>query len=290
MKTIIKLTTACFLTTAACLWQGCSTHSHSQPAPSAAPISSTNLLSDFNSRASYAVGMVTGERWKQQGIDLNNDLYFRGLEDAQAGTNMLMTDQEMRAVLNQFQHTLFARQQEKQSELGKKNKAEGEAFLAANKNNSGVVTLPDGLQYKILTDGTGEMPGPDDTVTVNYRGTFIDGKEFDSSARAGHPAQFRVGGVIRGWTEALTQMKAGSKWQLFIPAELAYGERGNRSIPPDTTLIFEVELLSVEHPKPVTSDIIKVPSADEIKNGAKIEVIKPEDAQKLQNQATNAAN
>jgi FKBP-type peptidyl-prolyl cis-trans isomerase FklB len=290
MKTIIKLTTACFLTTAACLWQGCATHSQSQPAANAAGTSSTNLLSDFNSRASYAIGMITGERWKQQGIDLNNDLYFRGLEDAQAGTNMLMTDQEMRAVLTQFQHTLYAKQQQKQAELGKKNKVEGEAFLANNGKNPGVVTLPDGLQYKILTDGTGEIPGPDDTVTVNYRGTFIDGKEFDSSARTGHPEQFRVGGVIHGWTEALTHMKTGSKWQLFVPAELAYGERGNRSIPPDTTLIFEVELLSIEHPKPVTSDIIKVPSADEIKNGAKIEVIKPEDAQKLQNQATNASN
>jgi FKBP-type peptidyl-prolyl cis-trans isomerase FklB len=288
MKTIIKLTTACFLATAACLLQGCSTHS--QPLPNAAGISSTNLLSDFNSRASYAVGMMTGERWKQQGIELNNDVYFRGLEDAQAGTNMLMTEQEVHAVLNQFQQMLFAKQQKMHAELGEKNKAEGEAFLATNKNNSGVVTLPDGLQYKILTNGSGEMPGPGDTVTVNYRGTFIDGKEFDSSARAGRHAQFRVGGgVIRGWTEALTHMKAGSKWQLFIPAELAYGEQGNRAIPPNATLIFEVELLSIEHPKPVTSNIIEVPSADEIKSGAKIEVIKPEDVEKLQNQATNAA-
>jgi FKBP-type peptidyl-prolyl cis-trans isomerase FklB len=289
MKTIIKLTTACFLTTAACLLQGCSTHS--QPLPNAAGMSSTNLLSDFNSRASYAVGMMTGERWKQQGIEVNNELYFRGLEDAQAGTNVLMTDQEMRAALNQFQQQLFAKQQKMHAELGEKNKAEGEAFLATNKNNSGVVTLPDGLQYKILTGGNGEIPGPGDTVTVNYRGTFIDGKEFDSSARAGHPAQFRVGGgVIRGWTEALTHMKVGSKWRLFIPAELAYGTQGNRVIPPSATLIFEVELLSIDHPKPVTSNIIKVPSADEMKNGAKVEVIKPEDVEKLQNQATNAAN
>jgi hypothetical protein len=120
---------------------------------------------------------------------------------------------------------------------------------------------------------------------VNYRGTFIDGKEFDSSAKAGHPVQFAVGNVIRGWTEALMQMKAGSKWQLFVPSELAYGERGRPGIPPSSVLIFEIELISTEAPPPpapLTSDIIKVPSQDEMKKGAKIEVIKPEDAAKYQ--------
>jgi hypothetical protein len=124
-----------------------------------------------------------------------------------------------------------------------------------------------------------------ENVTVNYRGTFIDGKEFDSSAKAGHPGQFTVGNVIRGWTEALMQMKAGSKWQLFVPSELAYGERGRPGIPPSSVLIFEIELISTEAPPPpapLTSDIIKVPSAEEMKKGAKIEVIKPEDAAKLQ--------
>jgi FKBP-type peptidyl-prolyl cis-trans isomerase FklB len=287
MKTIIKLMTACFLTTAACLLQGCLTHSQSPS--NAASQSGTNLLSDTKSRVSYAVGMMTGERWKQQGIELNDGLYIRGLQDGEAGTNMLMTEQEMAAALSQYQQTLFAKQQKMRAELGEKNKVEGEAFLATNKNNPGVVTLPDGLQYTILTDGNGEIPGLGDTVTVNFRGTFIDGKEFDSSARTGHPAQLRVGGLIRGWSEALTHMKAGSKWRLFIPADLAYGERGSRTIPPDATLIFEIELLSIDHPKPVTSNIIKVPSADELKNGAKIEIINPEDAEKLQNQATNAA-
>ena len=135
-------------------------------------------------------------------------------------------------------------------ELAAKNKAEGEAFLATNKNNPGVVTLPDGLQYKVITNGTGAMPDANDTVTVNYRGTLLDGTEFDSSYKHGQPAKFPVSGVIPGWTEALMKMKAGSKWQLFIPSELAYGERGRPGIPPNSVLIFEVELLSMESPPP----------------------------------------
>jgi len=252
-----------------------------------------NVLSDAQSRASYAVGMMMGERWKQQGIDLNDDVFLRGLKDAEAGTNTLMTEKEMSDTLNQFQQEMFAKQKQMRAELGEKNKAEGAAFLATNKNNPDVIALPDGLQYKILTSGSGKTPAPDDTVTVNYRGTFIDGKEFDSSAKAGHPAQFQANHVIPGWTEALTKMKTGSKWELFIPSSLAYGEQGGRSIPPNATLIFEVELLDVKAsppvvpPAPLTSDIIKVPSADEMKKGAKIEVIKPEDAQKLENQQSN---
>ncbi len=252
-----------------------------------------NILGDTQSRSSYAIGMMMGERWKQQGIDVNDEVFLRGLQDGEAGTNTLMTEKEMGDTLNQFQQTLMAKQKKMRAELGEKNKAEGSAFLAANKNNPGVVTLPDGLQYKVLTDGTGKTPVPDDTVTVNYRGTFIDGKEFDSSAKAGHPVQFPANHVIPGWTEALTKMKVGSKWELFIPSALAYGEQGNRAIPPNATLIFEVELLDVKTsppvapPAPLTSDIIKVPSADEMKKGAKIEVIKPEDAPKLENQQTN---
>jgi FKBP-type peptidyl-prolyl cis-trans isomerase len=173
-----------------------------------------------------------------------------------------------------------------------KNKAEGEAFLATNKDNPGVVALPDGLQYKVITGGTGAVPTVADTVTVNYSGKLLDGTEFDSSYKRGQPASFPVTGVIHGWTEALTQMKAGSKWQLFIPPDLAYGPQGRPGIPPNAVLIFEVELLSTQTPPsatpappsapPLTSDIIKVPSADEMKKGAKIEVIKPEDAQQMQ--------
>jgi FKBP-type peptidyl-prolyl cis-trans isomerase len=257
-------------------------------APAAQTPSGTNVFSSENARDSYALGMMFGSRWKQQEIDVDYDWMVRGLKDAQAGGPTLLTEQEMGNALNQFQKDSSAKQEKKRQELAEKNKKDGEAFLAENKTKPGVVTLPDGLQYKVITNGSGATPVQNDMVTVNYRGTFIDGKEFDSSAKAGHPAQFSVGNVIRGWTEALMQMKAGSKWQLFVPSELAYGERGrpgNPGIPPSSVLIFEVELISAEPPPPpapLTSDIIKVPSQEEMKKGAKIEVIKPEDAAKYQ--------
>ncbi|HWQ91484.1 MAG TPA: FKBP-type peptidyl-prolyl cis-trans isomerase, partial [Clostridia bacterium] len=150
------------------------------------------------------------------------------------------------------------------------------------------------FQYKVITPGTGPTPGSNDTVTVNYRGTLIDGKEFDSSAKRGQPAKFQANRVIRGWAEALQMMPAGSKWELYIPAPLAYGEFGSGPlIKPGATLIFEVELLSTEAPKPpappqpLTSDIIKVPSAEEMKKGAKVEVLKPEDVERELKAATN---
>jgi FKBP-type peptidyl-prolyl cis-trans isomerase len=265
--------------------------------PAAVPLfaDDTNVLTDEKARASYAIGMMLGHNWQQQGIDVDLNLVMRGLKDAQSGGATLLTPQEMQTTLAGYQKTLAAKQQEMQKELAVKNKAEGEAFLATNKDQPGVVTLPDGLQYKIITDGSGPMPASNDTVSVNYRGTFIDGTEFDGSERVGHPIQFQANRVIPGWTEALTHMKAGSKWRLFIPSELAYGQMGRPPrIPPNATLIFDVELLSVVPPatpppapvtqnsQPLTSDIIKVPSAEEMKKGAKIEVIKPEDAEKMQ--------
>ena len=256
----------------------------SQPLAAQTP-AGTNVFSDEKSRSSYAIGMMFGSRWKQQEIDVDYEWLVRGLKDAQAGGPTLMTEQEMGSALNQFQKDISAKQEKKRQEMAEKNKKDGEAFLAENKTKPGVVTLPDGLQYIIITNGSGATPLMNDNVTVNYRGTFIDGKEFDSSAKAGHPVQFAVGNVIRGWTEALMQMKAGSKWQLFVPSELAYGERGRPGIPPSSVLIFEIELISTEAPPPpapLTSDIIKVPSQDEMKKGAKIEVIKPEDAAKYQ--------
>ena len=252
----------------------------------------TNVLNDERSKASYAVGMMLGHNWQQQGVDVDLGLVLRGLKDAQAGGPTLMTQQEMQNTLKAFQQTLTAKRQKMQQELAAKNKAEGMAFLATNKNGPGVITLPDGLQYKVITEGSGAIPTPDAIVKVNYRGTFLDGTEFDSSAKAGHPIQLQANHVIHGWTEALAQMKVGSKWQLFIPSELAYGEQGNRAIPPNSTLIFEVELLDTQAAPtspgpsaPLTSDIIKVPSAEEMKKGAKIETIKPEDVQKMQSQS-----
>jgi FKBP-type peptidyl-prolyl cis-trans isomerase FklB len=249
----------------------------------------TNAFTDDKSRASYAIGMMFGERWKQQGIEVDPDWVARGLQDAQNG-KLLLTEQEMRETLNSYS-------QKSQAQLAQKNEKAGEAFLAENKAKPGVQVLPDGLQYKVLTEGDGAMPEPNDIVTVNYRGTLIDGTEFDSSYKRGQPAKFPVGGVIRGWTEALEHMKAGSKWQLFIPADLAYGERGRPpQIPPDAALIFEVELLSVEHPTPppqaqahpanppLTSDIIAVPSAEEMKKGKKPYTIKANELPQLQQQ------
>ena len=251
----------------------------------------TNGFSNDKSRNSYAIGMMFGSRFKQQELDVDYDWMVRGLKDVQAGGSTLMTEQEMAGTLNQFQKDNAVKQEKKRREIAEKNKQDGEAFLAENKTKPGVVTLPDGLQYKIITNGTGATPVMNDTVVVNYRGTSIDGREFDSSANAGHPVQLTVGNVIPGWTEALMRMKAGSKWQLFVPSELAYGERGRPGIQPNSVLIFEVELVSTEHPSsvaapglaaPITSDIIKVPSQEEMKKGAKIEIIKNEDAAQRQ--------
>jgi FKBP-type peptidyl-prolyl cis-trans isomerase FklB len=257
----------------------------------------TNVFKSDKEKVGYAVGVNLGTTWKRQDIDLDFDQLLRGLKDATSGSPML-TEPEVREVLTKFQQEMMAKQQEKRRLEGEKNKQEGEKFLAENKTKPGVITLTNGLQYKVLTDGTGDIPKPEDTVTVNYRGTFIDGNEFDSSAKAGRPYTTRVtGGVIRGWTEALTRMKVGSKWQLFIPPDLAYGEMGRGSIPPNTALLFEVELISIQPPPPpvqstpLTSDIIKVPSLEEMKKGAKIETIKAEDVEKLvkeQQKQTNA--
>src|SRR6185503_17227420 len=178
----------------------------------------TNVLSDEKSRVSYAIGMMLGHNWKQQGLEVDPDIAARAIKDVQSGGTTLLTQEQMQQVLTTFQKEFAAKQQQKRAEEGIKNKAAGEAFLAANKNNPGVESLPDGLQYQVITNGTGPLPTPSDTVTVNYRGTLIDGTEFDSSYKRGQPAQFPVGGVIHGWTEALEKMPVGSKWKLFIPA------------------------------------------------------------------------
>jgi FKBP-type peptidyl-prolyl cis-trans isomerase FklB len=193
-------------------------------------------------KLSYAIGMQVGGTISRQGIEVDPNVLLEGLKDAMAG-KPIMTDEDVRATMMQLQSDMLA----KQKQAGEANKKEGEAFLAANKGKEGVITLPSGLQYKVLKEGTGPKPAASDTVLCNYRGTLINGKEFDSSYKRGEPAKFPVNGVIKGWTEALQLMPVGSKWQLFIPAELAYGERGaGADIAPNSTLIFEVELLSIE--------------------------------------------
>jgi FKBP-type peptidyl-prolyl cis-trans isomerase FklB len=261
----------------------------------------SSVLSDDKARVSYAIGLNIGHNFKQQNLDVDSDLVGRAIKDVVAGNPELMTEAEVKETLTAFQKEFRAKQQARMAQLAITNKADGEAFLATNKNQPGVITLADGLQYLVLTNGSGATPAATDKVTVNYRGTLLDGTEFDSSYKRGEPASFPVGGVIPGWTEALQKMSVGSKWKLFIPAGLAYGEKGQRGIPPNSLLIFEVELISIAPAtpaapapvavpaQPLTSDIIKVPSAEEMKKGAKIEVIKPEDAAKAQSAAQPAA-
>jgi FKBP-type peptidyl-prolyl cis-trans isomerase len=203
-------------------------------------------------KASYALGMKIGGDLKRQGVGAAIDpaLAARGFRDALSGNKALITEDEERAALTQLQTDVRGKQEAKAHEAGAANRKTGEAFLAANKGKEGVVTLPSGLQYKILTEGKGPKPTAEDTVSCNYKGTLISGKEFDSSYKRGQPASFAVNGVIKGWTEALQLMPVGSKWQLFVPADLAYGDRGaGGDIGPGETLIFEVELLSIQEQK-----------------------------------------
>jgi FKBP-type peptidyl-prolyl cis-trans isomerase FklB len=188
---------------------------------------------------SYSIGLDIGKNLKKQSFDIEPAILTQGIKDYQGGGKTMLTEEQAREVIMNFQKKAMA-------EATEKNKKEGDAFLAENKKKEGVITLPSGLQYKVLTTGTGNKPKAAETVSVNYRGTLIDGTEFDNSYKRGQPATFPVGGVIKGWTEGLQLMPVGSKWQLFIPSDLAYGERGaGQVIPPNATLIFEVELLSI---------------------------------------------
>ena len=204
-------------------------------------------LKDQKDKESYSLGYQFGQSLKSQGVDINLDIYGSGIKDAFGGKEPQMSQEEIRATLTSLQQRLMAAQQKELKEKAAKNLEEGKKFLVENQKKGGIKTLPSGLQYKVLTEGSGKMPKAEDTVTVNYKGTLIDGTEFDSSYKRGQPATFQVKGVIKGWTEALQLMKQGAKWQLFIPPDLAYGDRGaGRDIGPNATLIFEVELISVK--------------------------------------------
>jgi len=196
---------------------------------------------------SYALGMNLGQSLHKQSVDVDPDILLHGMKDALAEGKTLLTEDEARSVLVAAQTELRKKMQEKAAAESAANKKQGEEYLAANKSKDGVVALPSGLQYKILQEGTGPKPTATDSVVCNYKGTLIDGTEFDSSYKSGKPATFPVTGVIKGWTEALQLMPVGSKWQLFVPSNLAYGERqAGPQITPNSTLIFEVELLSIE--------------------------------------------
>ena len=201
-------------------------------------------------KASYAIGMNIGRSMKKDSVDIDADVLARGLKDALTDKKLLLTDEEAQAALTELKNEVQKHQQETFQVAVEKNKKEGDAFLAANKAKAGVTTLPSGLQYKIIQEGTGPKPTVTDTVECNYKGTLIDGTEFDSSYKRGQSAKFPVNQVIKGWTEALQLMPVGSKWQLFVPPSLGYGERGTGGpIGPNATLIFEIELISIQEKK-----------------------------------------
>ncbi len=203
-------------------------------------------LSTLKDSVSYSIGMDIGKNLKNQSVEVVPEILANGIKDILDSNKTVLTEEQSQAVMMELQKQLMAKHEEKMNIQKEKNKADGEAFLAENKKKEGVVTLPSGLQYKILTAGTGKKPKDNETVTVNYVGTLIDGTEFDSSIKRGQPASFPVHGVIKGWIEALQLMPVGSKWQLFVPSDLGYGEQGAGGvIGPNATLIFEIELLSI---------------------------------------------
>jgi FKBP-type peptidyl-prolyl cis-trans isomerase FklB len=203
-------------------------------------------LKDTKDKESYSLGYQFGQHLKTQRADIDLELYVSGIRDALSGTTPQLSQDEIRATVAEFQKRLSLARQKEFKETADRNLVAGKAFLEENTKKDGVVTLPSGLQYKVLAEGSGKTPKATDSVTVHYRGSLVDGTEFDSSYKRGQPATFQVGKVVRGWTEALQLMKEGAKWQLFVPSTLAYGERGSGRIPPNSTLIFEVELLAVK--------------------------------------------
>jgi FKBP-type peptidyl-prolyl cis-trans isomerase len=269
-------------------------------APATRAADNTAAFKDDREKASYGVGLYFGNQIKSGNLDLDLEVVNQAMKDVLAGSEPKLNQQQAHEAIMSYQKAL-------QMKLAEKNRKAGEAFLAANKTKPGVkthvVTFPNEttaeLQYKVITEGTGPIPTSNEVVNVNYRGTLIDGKEFDSSAKhGGKPGKFPVRGVVPGWTAALEMMPVGSKWEVYIPSALAYGDNPQRGIEPGSTLIFEMELVSIESPQPppaaatsrepLTSDIIKVPSAEELKKGAKIEVIKAEDAAKQLQQQTSS--
>ena len=215
-------------------------------APAPAPTFKTQ-----KEKTSYAIGMEMGKGVKSQGIDVDPSIVLQGLKDALSDAKPQMSEEELRQVITALQQEIRQKQMQIQEAAAAENKTKGDAFLAENAKKEGMVVLPDGLQYKILTAGQGKKPAETDTVLCNYKGTFVDGTEFDSSTRAGKPVPFELKNVIPGFKEVLQLMPVGSKWQVFVPSNLAYGERGAGGvIGPNATLIFEIELVSIQQTPP----------------------------------------
>jgi FKBP-type peptidyl-prolyl cis-trans isomerase FklB len=226
---------------AAALCGGGAILSHATAASAEVPLKSDN------DKVAYMIGHQIGTNFKRDGIEIDLNIMLAAMKDAIAGTKSQLTPEETQKLMMDFQKSLQAKAEAKARAEGEKNAAAGKTFLAENGKKDGVKTTASGLQYKVVTEGKGEAPKATDTVSVNYKGTLLDGTEFDSSYKRNKPATFAVGGVIKGWTEALQLMKPGSKYELWIPSDLAYGERGaGEQIGPNSTLHFEVELLSIE--------------------------------------------
>ena len=215
--------------------------------PTLAAAQDAPALKTEKEKLSYAMGMDLGNQLKSRSVDIDPAIFAQALKDALSGGKTLLTDAEAKAVIAELQKAMLVRQAAEAKVVGERNKAEGDAYMAANKAKEGVVTLASGVQYKVLSPGTGKQPSIDDTVVCQYRGTLIGGREFDSSYKSGQPATFPVKKVIKGWAEVLQLMPVGSKWQVVIPPALAYGERGmSADIGPNATLVFEIELVAIK--------------------------------------------
>jgi FKBP-type peptidyl-prolyl cis-trans isomerase FklB len=224
------------------------------------------FLKSQKDKVSYTIGISSGKNLMQQSIDIDPDIMARGLKDGLSGGTTLLTEQEMREVMTAFRKEMAVKQLETIAEINKK---AGEAFLAENRKREGVKTLPSGLQYQVLREGKGKSPKLTDTIIAHYRGTLLNGKDFDSSYVRNEPVNIKLDAVIKGWREALPLMKEGAKWQLFIPSDLAYGENGTKSIEPNSTLLFEVELIKVSADPAVPSQATTKPEAKSTKSGEK---------------------
>lgn len=213
---------------------------------SASPAVAQTLSTDQD-KLSYTIGADIGSNFREQGIQVNSSVFLSGLQDGLGGKKLQMTDKEMQEVLKKFQSEMMAKKMAEFKDAATKNKKEGEAFLAENKKKPGVMTLKDGLQYKVIKAGKGAKPSKNDSVTVEYTGKLINGQVFDSTEKSGKPVTFKVTQVIPGWTEALQLMNQGSEWEVYIPSSLAYGEKGvGGPIGPNETLIFNIKLVAVK--------------------------------------------